>query len=187
MTGSPLSQVLRTLTAFVFLEVPVFAQEAPLLSTSEAQNHEGADVLPEEDDTLGKEPLIPPRAQRMAGQFLGDVDKHSLSLVLSPMRLLILDGKGPKALLGLEIIVEATNLEKATLIRELLPRLHSHLFEKLYSVAPFLWQTGYTPTLHSLRTFVNRQCQTFFGPDVVRDVSVRKAYLRPMRPGLPKL
>lgn len=164
------------------------AKEAPLKSSQEGETETELapsvkDDLPNpEEDPLGTAPQHPPKSQRVEPKNLDTKFKNSLSLTLDPFRVLILDHKGPIALLGLEVVLEAQTLQKTDVIKACWPKIYSYVFQELYSIAPFLWDTGYTPTRKSLQKRLLRLCESFFGPGVVRGVVVQKAYMRPMRP-----
>ncbi|MGL6188079.1 MAG: hypothetical protein ACRC12_03450 [Holosporales bacterium] len=107
-----------------------------------------------------------------------DKFKASPALTFPGFRVVILDEKGPVALLGLEVSLEVKTIEKTAVINESWIKIQSAIFQDLYSVAPFLWEKGYTPTVASLQKRIFYLCEKIIGSGILEKVKVQKAYMR---------
>jgi hypothetical protein len=107
-----------------------------------------------------------------------DKFKARPALTFPGFRVVILEEQGPVALLGLEVSLETKTIEKTAVINENWIKIQSAIFQDLYSIAPFLWEKGYTPTVSSLQKRIFYLCEKIIGSGILEKVKVQKAYMR---------
>lgn len=100
--------------------------------------------------------------------------------VLKPFRLMVLGTHGPVAILRAGVILETHNETTKKKLEKYLPRIYSCLLNDFHALTHLLWESDYHTDLMALKKRVERLVHTIVGKDLVSDVLVQKAFIKPL-------